>query len=107
MNLYQETVVAIVESGHSESDIKAVIDDYTKQRMSVPCFLMIANAINYYDGYGATEINEHLKIIFTDDSWLERREYDGSEWWEFVNPYINLDEYEMVAQFEIKYPNGG
>jgi len=22
-------------------------------------------------------------IVFNDGSWLERREYDGSEWWEF------------------------
>ena len=36
----------------------------------------------YDDGYGGAEVNTHL-IIAGDDWWLERGEYDGSEWWEF------------------------
>lgn len=35
----------------------------------------------YEDGYGT----QHLfgLILFNDNSWLERSEYDGSEWWEY------------------------
>lgn len=33
----------------------------------------------YYSGYGSQEI--FGVVIFKDDSWLERGEYDGSEWW--------------------------
>jgi len=36
----------------------------------------------YDDGYGAWEIPLDLLIV-GDDWWMERREYDGSEWWEF------------------------
>ena len=34
----------------------------------------------YYPGYG----EQYLFgiIVFNDESWLERGEYDGSEWWE-------------------------
>lgn len=38
--------------------------------------------IEYYDGFGAQEINPDLLVV-GDDWWLERHEYDGSEWWEF------------------------
>jgi len=36
----------------------------------------------YDDGYGL----QHLfgKILFKDKSWLERAEYDGLEWWEYL-----------------------
>lgn len=35
---------------------------------------------NYDSGYGSQEL--YGTIVFTDNSWLERGEYDGSEWWE-------------------------
>jgi len=36
----------------------------------------------YDDGYGL----QHLfgKILFKDKSWLERTDYDGLEWWEYL-----------------------
>ena len=37
-------------------------------------------AINYDSGYGSQEWSGW--ISFTDGSWIEREEYDGSEWWE-------------------------
>lgn len=49
--------------------------------ISKELFLKLADV--YYDsGYGAAEIAEDL-VIVGDNWWLERREYDGSEWWEF------------------------
>jgi hypothetical protein len=35
---------------------------------------------DYDDGYGQQEVYGVIKL--TDGSWLERYEYDGSEWWE-------------------------
>ena len=35
---------------------------------------------NYDNGYGGQELFGY--IWFTDGTWSERREYDGSEWWE-------------------------
>lgn len=37
---------------------------------------------DYDNGFGGTEIQEDL-VIVGKDWWLERHEYDGSEWWEF------------------------
>lgn len=38
-------------------------------------------AINYDNGYGGQEL--FGLIVFTNGSWIERYEYDGSEWWEY------------------------
>lgn len=36
----------------------------------------------YYNGYGTMYLDGY--VWFTDGTWLERREYDGSEWWHHV-----------------------
>ena len=36
---------------------------------------------DYYSGYGGQEL--FGIVLFNDNSWLERGEYDGSEWWEY------------------------
>lgn len=38
--------------------------------------------VEYDDGYGGNEIPMNLVVVGS-DWWLERNEYDGSEWWEF------------------------
>ncbi len=42
-------------------------------------FLRTLSEINYDDGYGGQEL--FGIIVFKDNTWLERDEYDGSEWW--------------------------
>lgn len=41
----------------------------------------------YDDGYGTNEIPLDLIIGFSDGSFLQRGEYDGSEWWEYIKPF--------------------
>ena len=40
--------------------------------------------IEYDDGFGFQKV--FGTILFTDNTWLSREEYDGSEWWEFNSP---------------------
>ena len=79
MNLLEETFNAILSSGHCITDIDYVQDDQyscswadIQQRFDV----------EYDSGYGDSYINQ-LQIVFKDGTWLERAEYDGSEWWEY------------------------
>jgi hypothetical protein len=44
-------------------------------------FMEIA-PVDYYSGFGGQEIAKDLLIV-GEDFWLERHEYDGSEWWEY------------------------
>lgn len=37
---------------------------------------------SYDDGWGSQEM--HGYIWYKDGTWSERREYDGSEWWEYM-----------------------
>jgi hypothetical protein len=37
----------------------------------------------YDDGFGGQEIYGH--IWYEDGTWSERRDYDGSEWWEYMS----------------------
>ena len=37
---------------------------------------------NYDDGYGWQEL--YGVVLFSDNTWLSRRECDGSEWWEYM-----------------------
>lgn len=43
-------------------------------------FLEDLASINYDNGYGGQEL--FGTIVLKDGTWLERGEYDGSEWWE-------------------------
>ena len=44
-------------------------------------FLENLSYINYDEGYGSQRL--FGTIVFKDGTWLERHEYDGSEWWEY------------------------
>lgn len=47
--------------------------------------------IDYDSGYGAQVVASDL-IVVGKDWWLERHEYDGSEWWEFKRMLIKPTE---------------
>ena len=62
---YDDPIIAELHSTRTEADeIK---------------FLETLDSINYDNGYGGQELFGN--IVFKDGTWLERGEYDGSEWW--------------------------
>ena len=79
MNLYTETRNKLIKNGKTFDDVIAIRgkdfqitkDDFIKYSKT-----------EYDSGYGAPEVAQDLLIIGA-DFWLERHEYDGSEWWEF------------------------
>ena len=47
--------------------------------------------LEYDSGFGGQEVADDLVVVLNDGSWLERREYDGSEWFEYFNqPKLTL-----------------
>ena len=88
-NLYKEIVDILKDHNKTINDIKFISMDISESwtesnivNIDINNFLSIAKTTNYDDGYGGTEIPEDLKIV-GDNWWLERHEYDGSEWFEF------------------------
>jgi len=82
MNLLKETLDKLANSNHVPSDIK-FIGSVSGYSCTWEEFQKLAN-IEYDSGYGSQIVASDLIIIFSDNSWLERREYDGSEWWKHI-----------------------
>ena len=107
MNLLNETRGILVSNNKTFDDVIFVGDEATHTKMTVKEFLEHAN-FEYDDGYGSEEINTDL-ILVGKDFWLERHEYDGSEWWEYksmpnVNDFIDgtvyiFDEAKINAMY--------
>jgi len=77
--LLQETIDCIQWNGKKIEDV-LFIKDYTWYN-TFNYFIENANE-TYDDWYWSQEVNGALMIVWK-DFWLERHEYDGSEWWEF------------------------
>jgi hypothetical protein len=80
-NFLAETQKAIEESDHTIAEI-TYIGTYCgdKALNSWSEFQTMAD-FEYDNGYGKAEINTGLVIKFSDNTWIERYEYDGSEKW--------------------------
>ena len=93
-NLLEETIKEIKEYGHTIHEVKFVTDG------DVYCnwedFARNTKNYNYDAGFGGTEVNINLKVVGK-DWWLERHEYDGSEWWEYKSLPIAPSDYGEVC----------
>ena len=54
--------------------------------------------VEYDSGFGGQEIAKDLIVVFTDGSWLERYEYDGSECWEYNESPIKKKDAEKFSK---------
>lgn len=80
-NLLQETIECLKEHGKTFDDVIWVGSRDGEFSIPPAEFIRISD-IEYDSGFGAQEIADDLVIVGV-DFWLERHEYDGSEWWEF------------------------
>jgi len=78
-NLLSETIEILSDNNKTESDVLWVGD--LTAYFSWEHFKKIAS-VDYDNGFGGAEIIQCLKVV-GNDFWLERHEYDGSEWWEY------------------------
>ena len=79
-NLFIETLCKLLEYDRTPLDVNYVAN--SNCFVSWDDFVKVAENIDYYGGYVGYDIKLNLKVV-GDDWWLERHEYDGSEWWEF------------------------
>jgi len=79
INYADETLYKISSCGYSIADIAWI----GTREFTIPIdeFFETARATEYNNGYGGIAIPKDIVIVMRDDSWFERREYDGSEWW--------------------------
>lgn len=86
MNLLNETKEDIEKSGHSPTDIVFIGSESSGHQCTWEQFCALADA-EYDPGYGAPEVATDLIIVFSDGGRLQRGEYDGSEWWEYIGSF--------------------
>lgn len=80
INLFAETTAVLKQHGKTWDDVVWVgTSDFF---IPTAEFIKMIADIEYDNSYGNAEVNERLLIV-GDTWWLERAEYDGSEWWEF------------------------
>lgn len=88
VNLLKETLEIFEKYGYREDNVSYVKVPIRNKRfcanISWEEFKENIKDINYDPGYGLQEISGQLQIVFTNGNFLERREYDGSEWWQLV-----------------------
>ena len=95
MNLKEETLELFKNIDKTIDDVKECFIDYGTYKDEQgnwaypPKTLILCSGvfnidkldINYDDSYGSQEIFGF--ISFKDGTWMERGEYDGSEWWDY------------------------
>lgn len=81
MNLLEETKNDIELEGHTVDDVIWVGSKDGTLAITWAQFEQLAN-FEYDDGFGSEEIAKDL-VVVGDNWWLERHDYDGSEWWEY------------------------
>lgn len=81
MNFRTETLDDLKRNGKTIDDIKWIGNETGERTTDIKKFF---NSIDFeYDGgFGSNTISLSL-VIVGDNWWLERGEYDGSEWWNF------------------------
>ena len=79
-NLWEETINVLNKHGLSFDDILYIQgQDFRIQKEN---FEAVAKWTNYNAGFGSQKVATDL-VVVGEDWWLDRKEYDGSEWWEF------------------------
>lgn len=89
MNLLKETLKILKDNNKNIDDVMWVGSLSGIYSISWEDFEKISN-IEYDSGYGGQEIATDL-IIVGNNWWLERGEYDGSEWWQYKELPIKKD----------------
>lgn len=90
-NLLEETLMKLEEVGKTMEDVVWIgsSDGY----IPIETFKRLAD-VEYSPGFGSSEVATDLLVV-GDNWWLERGEYDGSEWWEYktapIKPNIMLE----------------
>lgn len=78
MNLLKETKEVLKTKNKNLSDIMW----FGSREVVLTGDIEKAISFDYDNGFGVQEVFEDL-ILVGKDFWLERHEYDGSEWWEY------------------------
>jgi len=81
-NLKDSTLAALNSAGYVTGDVAWVGNRSGSLVLGWNVFVVLAARTNFDQGYGTAMVASDLVVVMLDGSWFERREYDGSEWWD-------------------------
>lgn len=82
-NFGAETISVLARHNYDIEDIEWIGCKYFE--IPINEFFDVARKTEYNAGYGSIEMPGDLIISMKDQSYFERAEYDGSEWWRYVS----------------------
>lgn len=86
MNLLEETKYDIERVGLKIEDIAFIGSETTGHSCKWEKFKILADK-EYDSGFGGQEVAVDLIIVFKNGTKMWRKEYDGSECWEYSKPF--------------------
>lgn len=92
-NLWEETIEFLKENDKTFKDVLFIQGEDFK--LTKENFEIVAKKTNYDSGFGAQRVATDL-VLVGDGWWIERAEYDGSEWWEFKTIPTDKDKVEHI-----------
>ena len=100
-NLLKETIEILQHNNKTPDDVVWVGTRDGEIATLWSTFSMWAVTFDYDSGFGGARVNQSLTVV-GDDWWLERGEYDGSEWWEFKTLPKLQDDPPMLEEKHLK-----
>ena len=96
-NLLTETVRFMESIGESPGDIIFIGSEHSGYACTWDEFVILADR-EYDSGFGAQEVADDLIIVFSDGCRMYRHEYDGSEGWRYVRPFVRPEEMKKIRR---------
>lgn len=96
-NLWEETTNILSEYGKTFDDVLFIQGDNFE--ITKDNFEIVAKHTYYKSGFGAQKVAKDL-VLVGEDWWIERGEYDGSEWWDFKTMPLKKDEIKNITRLD-------
>ena len=101
MNLLKETIEDIKAAGKTPEQIAFIGSRESGHECTWAEFQLLAD-FEYDSGFGAQEVATDLIIVFDDGATMWRREYDGSESWEYSRPFERPKEKHPIRRLYVR-----
>jgi len=95
MNLLEETLSAIEQSGHKPSDIIFIGSEVSGHSCTWKEFERLAGQ-EHRDGICVRTVANDLIIVFSDGQRMWRNGYDKIDWWEYFKPFEPPEESRSI-----------
>ena len=99
-NLLQETLTALSGAKKTARDVRWVGKSDGTKILTWEKFATLISELVYTSGFGGNALQLDL-VVVGDDWWLERGEYDGSEWWEFKTLPIKSSKFDVLRMEDV------